>query len=160
MSSWFRVGRRLQEPFDGIDVDTLEPCRVVPAGLVVLPEPGAGIWTIASTPRSRGGEAVDTGDVALQDAQPLVRGQQAPGAFGGAGGGEDLGSVREQLGGAQAEFLGEHDLRGEDAPRATASRMAAALTIAPVRWMPTAIASLADRPASRASLIRVSRKTP
>jgi hypothetical protein len=38
--------------------------------------------------------------------------------------------------------------------------MAAALTIAPVRWMPTAIASLADRPASRASLIRVSRKTP
>lgn len=42
---------------------------------------------------------IDAGDVALNDTQPLVRGQQAPGTVGRAGQGEDLGSRGEQLGG-------------------------------------------------------------
>jgi hypothetical protein len=45
------------------------------------------------------GEAVDAGNVALEDVQPLLGGQQAPGALSGAGQGEDLGSGGEQLGG-------------------------------------------------------------
>ena len=46
------------------------------------------------------------------------------------------------------------------APIATASRIAAAVTTAPVRSTPTATASRSPIPASRASLMRPSRKTP
>jgi len=47
-----------------------------------------------------------------------------------------------------------------NAPIATANRTAAAVTIRPVRSSPTATASESERPLSRASLIRESRKTP
>ncbi len=46
------------------------------------------------------------------------------------------------------------------APIATASRIAAAVTTAPVRSTPTATASRSDSPPSRASLMRPSRNTP
>ena len=46
------------------------------------------------------------------------------------------------------------------APSATTSSSAAAVTIRPVRWMPSATASSFVAPASRASLMRVSRNTP
>jgi hypothetical protein len=47
-----------------------------------------------------------------------------------------------------------------NAPIATASRIAAAVTTLPVRPSPVATASRSARPDSRASLIRPSRKTP
>ena len=47
-----------------------------------------------------------------------------------------------------------------NAPIATASRIAAAVTTAPVRSTPTATASRSVSPPSRASLMRPSRKTP
>ena len=46
------------------------------------------------------------------------------------------------------------------APMATASRIAAAVTMLPVRPRPVATASRSLSPASRASLIRPRRKTP
>ena len=46
------------------------------------------------------------------------------------------------------------------APIATASRIAAAVTTAPVRWTPIATDSRSPTPLSRASLIRPSRNTP
>ena len=46
------------------------------------------------------------------------------------------------------------------APIATASRIAAAVTTAPVRSRPTATASRSDAAVARASLMRPSRKTP
>jgi hypothetical protein len=46
------------------------------------------------------------------------------------------------------------------APIATASRIAAAVTTAPVRSTPTATASRSDRASVRASLMRPSRNTP
>src|ERR1700694_1563279 len=47
-----------------------------------------------------------------------------------------------------------------NAPMATQNKSAAAVMIRPVRWSPVATASLFGTPASWASLIRVSRKTP
>ena len=47
-----------------------------------------------------------------------------------------------------------------NAPIAIANSSAAEVTMRPVRSSPTATASRSDAPASRASLIRVSRKTP
>ena len=47
-----------------------------------------------------------------------------------------------------------------NAPSATTSSSAAAVTMRPVRWRPSATASSFVAPASRASLMRVSRKTP
>ena len=48
----------------------------------------------------------------------------------------------------------------ENAPIATASRIAAAVTTRPVRAMPIATASRSLSPLSRASLMRPSRNTP
>ena len=47
-----------------------------------------------------------------------------------------------------------------NAPIAMQNRIAAAVTIRPVRCSPTATASSLGSPPSRASLIRVSRNTP
>src|SRR5438093_13530319 len=73
---------------------------------------------------------------------------------------DDGGVDEHRYGGTDAEFLMKTICEVAKAPIAIANKSAAAVTIRPVRSRPIATDSLSPAPASRASLIRESRKTP